>query len=756
MRENRNNRLTEVLAWLGIPQKEQQNFLIRLALFWILMTAILVIESNQILNNITVGKASPYTVICPKNLIIENKAETEVLKNNARNNEPPVYESKPLANEQMLDNFEANLTILTKFYEKFQDKANNKSAKELIPLYFPENFILSEARLIQISTFKEKHFESLKTKVRNNFVSLIQRQIVEENLPDLRKEISSTASRIWGESQNFKQIFDEILQNSIYANCYLDEEKTRLRKEEAAKKIQPVIKEYQKGQRIVSEGDIVTEEIYSIFNEIQSKLKRNVFLSILGSMLLMSLAIGINLAYIRTQDPSVFLDTDQYKLIGALSFVFFLIVKVIYGISEDFNEKYLLILLSPMATFILLLSSRFGNVKIVYFHAFWMGLLSLLVGGDNENYIVALLIGAIGGVLSWNITYDNTNENMRTKIARTGLNLGITTFFSILAISLIDSEDVSANSVYKILGYSFCGLINGLMSGVITNGVLPYIEEKFSFATPTKLLELTSEENPLLKRLATEAPGTYQHSKSVADLAAQAASAVDADVLLTKVCALYHDIGKIKRPEYYTENQHGENPHDEKKPTMSALIIATHVKDGAEIARDNDIPTRVIDIMSQHHGKSLIEYFYNKQKELTPDRVDDSQFRYLGPKPQSKEAAILLLADAVEASSRSLDDLNPEKIKAHIKKIVDHKMQKDDNQLEETNLTLRDIDLIEDAFVKVLISANHKRIKYQNQLKEEAAAKAAVKAAEAEAKALSETLSVEASAMQEVKPETGK
>ena len=159
---------------------------------------------------------------------------------------------------------------------------------------------------------------------------------------------------------------------------------------------------------------------------------------------------------------------------------------------------------------------------------------------------------------------------------------------------------------------------------------------------------------------------------------------------------------------------------------------AEHVKDGAELARDYKIPHRVIEVMTQHHGTSLIEYFYNKQKELTPDTVDESQFRYKSLKPQSKEAAILLLADAVEASSRSLDDLNPEKIKAHVKKIVDHKM-KDDNQLEETNLTLKDIDTIEDEFVKVLISTNHKRIKYQNQLKEEAAAKAAAAKAEAEA-----------------------
>ena len=443
-----------------------------------------------------------------------------------------------------------------------------------------------------------------------------------------------------------------------------------------------------------------------------------------------------NLVDESIKDLNVFVDDVQYKLIATLCFVYLLATKVVFGISDDYHLYYLIVLLSPMATLVLLLISTMSNLKIVYFCVFWMGLLSFIVTIGCEPFIIglmaAIIIGAIGGILFWDIFYKDKEGNLRLILRKTGLNIGFCSMASVFSVMLIDSSDFSIEGLKKLAIYAVCGFFNGMASGILSNGLLPYIEDYFSFATPTKLLELTSEESPLLKRLAQEAPGTFQHSKAVANMASQAAAAVDADPLLTKVCALYHDIGKIKRPEYYTENQHGENPHDEKKPTMSALIIATHVKDGAELARDYKIPHRVIEVMTQHHGTSLIEYFYNKQKELTPDTVDESQFRYKSLKPQSKEAAILLLADAVEASSRSLDELNPEKIKAHVKKIVDHKM-KDDNQLEETNLTLKDIDTIEDEFVKVLISANHKRIKYQNQLKEEAAAKAAAAKAEAEA-----------------------
>ena len=735
MKENKDNFLAKILSWLSVPIKGQQNFIIRLTIFWILLTAIIVIDPNQMMVDINVGKPASKTVICPKEVTIIDKKETESLRAKASDSEPSVYVTSPKINQVMLEEFDKNLSRLNEFYDTYHDKKLNKKIGDIIAEMFPDKFLLNSRELVQLSAFSISQFDELKNKARKTFVEVCSKQITEHNISEIKADIKSKADGNWEYGLAYKHLLETLINESIRPNSVLDEEMTLRKKNEAAAKIQPVEKHYQKGQRIVSEGDIVTEDIFSIFNEIQKELQRNIFLTLLGSMLLMFLVIVMAIAYIRTQDVNVFVDDVQYKLIATLCFVYLIATKVIYSISEDFEFYYLLILFSPMATLVLLLNSTMSNLKIVYFSVFWMGLLSFVVTLGGEPFVVgimaALVIGAIGGVLSWDIAYKDKEGNMRSVIVKTGLNIGITTMLSVLAVLLIDSKVFAEDGFKKLFIYVSCGLLNGIVSGIVSNGLLPYIEDYFSFATPTKLLELTSEESPLLKRLAQEAPGTYQHSKAVANLAAQAAAAVDADPLLTKVCALYHDIGKIKRPEYYTENQHGENPHDEKKPTMSALIIATHVKDGAEIARDNKIPHRVIEVMSQHHGTTLIEYFYNKQKELTPDSVDESQFRYKSLKPQSKEAAILLLADAVEASSRSLDELNPEKIKAHVKKIVDHKM-KDDNQLEETNLTLKDIDTIEDEFVKVLISANHKRIKYQNQLKEEAAAKAAAAKAEAE------------------------
>ncbi len=728
--------LTDILSWLSVPSKRRHNFIVWLAIYWILLTAIIVIDPKQMLDEIAVGRPVPKTIICPKDLTITDQRETDSLRAKASDNEPSVYKTDSHANEVMLEEFDKNLRKLNDFYDTYHDKSNNKSLNVIIREMFPDKFLLDSRELSQLSTLSVSQFDELKNKSRIKFTELCARQITEQNINDIYRDIRTSAESIWEAGQVFKHLYAAILEGSVRVNSVLDVEMTTRRKKEASDGVQPVEKHFQKGQRIIAEGEIVTEDIFIIFRQIQTELQKNVFLSMIGSLLLMFIVIVMAIAYIRAQDINVFVDDVQYKLIATLCFVCLLATKVVFGISDDYHLYYLIVLLAPMATLVLLLISTMSNLKIVYFCVFWMGLLSFIVTMGCDPFIVglmaAIIIGAIGGILFWDIFYKDKEGNLRLILRKTGLNIGFSTMFAVFAVMLIESSDFSIEGLKRLVIYALCGFFNGMASGILSNGLLPYIEDYFSFATPTKLLELTSEESPLLKRLAQEAPGTFQHSKAVANMASQAASAVEADPLLTKVCALYHDIGKIKRPEYYTENQHGENPHDEKKPTMSALIIATHVKDGAELARDYKIPHRVIEVMSQHHGTSLIEYFYNKQKELTPDSVDESQFRYKSLKPQSKEAAILLLADAVEASSRSLDELNPEKIKAHVKKIVDHKM-KDDNQLEETNLTLKDIDTIEDEFVKVLISANHKRIKYQNQLKEEAAAKAAAAKAEAEA-----------------------
>lgn len=260
-----------------------------------------------------------------------------------------------------------------------------------------------------------------------------------------------------------------------------------------------------------------------------------------------------------------------------------------------------------------------------------------------------------------------------------------------------------------------CGFAagNAVVSTILAMVLLPIFEFLFSFTTDITLLELSDLNRPLLKRLALEAPGTYQHSLVVGNLAESAAKEIGANPLLARVGAYYHDIGKIAISEYFIENQFGiKSKHDELAPSMSALVIGSHIKRGVELAEESNLPDRIIDFIEEHHGTSTMAYFYHKAREQTEGdaEVPEAEYRYPGPRPRSKETAIMMVADTVEAASRTLEDPKPSRIRSLIRRLMNDKIQA--GQLSDSNLTLADLKKIEDAFVKVLIGIFHARIDY--------------------------------------------
>jgi hypothetical protein len=256
------------------------------------------------------------------------------------------------------------------------------------------------------------------------------------------------------------------------------------------------------------------------------------------------------------------------------------------------------------------------------------------------------------------------------------------------------------------------GAINGILSAVLMIGVLPYLETAFSITSMIKLLELANPTHPLLKQLLLEAPGTYHHSLMVANLAEAAAEPIGANPLLVRVGSYYHDIGKIKRTDYFVENQRGyENPHEKIAPALSALIITSHVREGVELAREARLPQVIIDFIEQHHGTSLAKFFYSRAlEEEREGSISEENFRYEGPKPQSKEVALVMLADSVEAAVKSLQDPNPERIRNMVRRIIKDKLN--DGQLETSDLTFKDLDTVANSFCQMLEGIYHKRIEY--------------------------------------------
>ncbi len=256
-------------------------------------------------------------------------------------------------------------------------------------------------------------------------------------------------------------------------------------------------------------------------------------------------------------------------------------------------------------------------------------------------------------------------------------------------------------------------LLSGLISGMLTIAFLPYFEKTFNILTIFKLLELGDLSHPLLKKISVEAPGTFQHSVMVATLSENAATSIGANAVFCRVASYYHDLGKTKRPKFYIENQqNGENPHNKISPFMSTLIITSHTKDGAEMAKEYQIPKEIRDIMYEHQGTTFLAYFYNAAKKIDPN-VEKEEFRYSGPKPKTKESAIIMLADSIEAAIRSLDEKSPMAMENMIRKIINGKIE--DNQLSEADLTFKEIEIIIKTFVKTLVSIHHVRIKYPGQ-----------------------------------------
>lgn len=256
-------------------------------------------------------------------------------------------------------------------------------------------------------------------------------------------------------------------------------------------------------------------------------------------------------------------------------------------------------------------------------------------------------------------------------------------------------------------------MFNGLISSIFTMGLLPYLENIFGITTSIKLLELANPNQPLLKKLLTEAPGTYHHCIMVGNLGEAAAEAIGANGLEVRLGAYYHDIGKLKRPYFFSENQFsGNNPHDNITPQLSTLIITSHVKDGVEMAKAAKLPPVIIQMIAQHHGDSLVSFFYYKAKEQDPE-VKERDFRYEQSKPQTKEAAILMMADTVEAAVRSKKNATPGQIEGFIRTLIKGKLN--DGQFDECELTFRDLDQIATAFARVINGIYHKRIEYPSQ-----------------------------------------
>ncbi|OUM93926.1 MAG: hypothetical protein BAA04_03520 [Firmicutes bacterium ZCTH02-B6] len=519
---------------------------------------------------------------------------------------------------------------------------------------------------------------------------MLRRRIGGDDL-EREREAVPTLAPITSLPPGEREFVAAVVQEVIRPNLIPSPERMERARQEAMRAVAEV--RVREGQIIIRRGDPVGPEHIMLLQDLGLLDGRYSYGQLAGHAVLLALLFAVVGVYLHQNRRDILTSERQLLLLG-------LIVLMVAGLAKvgsfiNWQGTALLVPVGLAGLLVtLLLDSRLAIVVTVILSA----MLASLFGFDGRYFLVGLA-GGVAGV------YSVSRVSQRSDLTRAGIIVGGACFLTMIALGLMRSETF-------LIQYSFLGLLNGIVSAVGTIGLLPYLEALFGITSSIRLLELSNPNHPLLRKLLMEAPGTYHHSILVGNLAEAAAEAIGADQLLVRVGALYHDIGKTKRPYFFVENQFvGENPHDKISPSLSTLIIISHVRDGVELAREYKLPEVIVDFIRQHHGTDLVKYFYQKAVENAKgEAVDERDFRYPGPKPQSKEIAVVMLADAVEASVRSLGRPTPGRIEGLVRRIIKERLEA--GELDESDLTLRDLDKVAEAFVRVLTGIYHKRVEY--------------------------------------------
>lgn len=512
------------------------------------------------------------------------------------------------------------------------------------------------------------------------------------------------------QNYNLRNLIVDVVQNLIRPNITLNKSETEERKKQAAAAIKPVFYKIKTGEMLLREGERVTELQLLKLKALESQFKdEGVFAKSLGAaMVIISLFIITHLLYLShlKKLPGSY---NRNLLCITCVFIFFIGIakaasifseSLAMGATQSINETTLFYGI-PIAAGAMTVCLFFG-MEIAIPFAVLMAICTAVVYDVHFQILIYLFLN---GVMA---AYWIQNCRERKVFIKAGLKLGL------LNVLLVVSAEIYSGNLSWIgiawgAVFAFAG---GVGTGIVTSGLSPLIELTFGYTTDITLLELLNLDRPIMKRLMIEVPGTYHHSMVVGTMVEAAASEIGANPLLAKACGYYHDIGKIKKPLYFVENQEdGINRHDRLAPSMSSLILISHVKDGMEMGREHKLGQAIIDTIEQHHGTSLIQYFYEKAKKQKGEHaVKIEDFRYPGPKPQTREAGLVMLADVLEAASRTLENPTPSRIQRLVQELINKIFS--DGQLDNCELTLKDLHNIARGFNKILTGIHHHRIEY--------------------------------------------
>ncbi|ANU11235.1 HD family phosphohydrolase [Planococcus antarcticus] len=543
-------------------------------------------------------------------------------------------------------------------------------------------------------------------RVQQELNSLLQSYLSD---PVRVEEVARIRTEIEQDIRRSEQIPDDVVQAGvtigrfgIIPNELVNEELTASQVEQVRNSVEPT--RILQGQVLVQEGQVVDREVYRQLELAGMTEEQLNYKPLLGLLIFVVIAMGLMLAVMsRSQEDDRIKTTELLVMIVVIT-ISLSLMKLLYAISENFDLVISFIFPTALA-----------------------GMLVRLLINERAAVYVTILISAAAGIMLQN----GYSASLQVDVALYILFSGLTAIYLIdrdgghgrlLQISLaVAGVNVLFVAIYLLIGqtqynlseigfYFTAAVISGLLSGALAIGLLPFFESAFGMLSTMRLIELSNPNHPLLKKILMETPGTYHHSLMVANLADASCEAIGANGLLARVGCYYHDIGKTKKPQFFIENQVNiENPHDRLPPEKSRDIILAHSVQGANMLKNHKMPKEIVDVAAQHHGTSILKFFYYKAKEIDPD-IDEESFRYEGPKPQTKEIAIICIADSLEAAVRSMKEPTSEKIKKMVDAIVEDKLK--DGQFDECDISLKELKKVKAVMCETLNGIFHSRIEY--------------------------------------------
>lgn len=657
--------------------------------------------SIQQRETVQVGSVATKRYVAPEDTVDE--AATEKLREAAANSVGPIYKTDTTVMDKNVTMMEGVFQELDTVLAGLPEGESFYNAVQEISLELP--VVLSNRQLMAYENLTADQRKAFANDCVSVLKQIYDKGVTADGLTEAKASgLTYLQELAW--SSDLKTMAGVILSAAVEPNLIVDEAAVEAAKEEKRAEVDEVL--IRKNQKIVDEGEIITQEIYDklvALNLVSETGLEGSLMPMLGSLVITGMLFAALYLFFRWGKGNILLKPNEIRMLFTIYMMMVLLIRILANLT--------VFTIVPVGLFAMLVSLLVGRRMALWLNALFCIIGCFIFNGDVQFLMYALISGTFAALII-------QKTDKRSHLIPAALGMAAVDFVTTISLGFFFGEGYSTELLFQ----GGIGAVTGLLSMIVAVGSLPFWENMFEANTPLRLMELTNPNNELLRKLMIEAPGTYHHSLIVANLAETAVYDIGGNTALARAGAYYHDVGKLRYPQFFAENQSGHNPHDELPPEKSAKIITGHTKGGLELAERYKLPPVVRDMIVEHHGNSLVKFFYFKALKLYgAENVNEADYRYQGRIPSSRESAVVMLADTVEAAVRSMlgHGKTMEEAEAAVKNLMKDKL--DDGQLNNSGLTLNELETIRLAFLKVFHGMYHERVSYPEQKEIQEAAK---------------------------------